>query len=205
MKHFTDEAWIDFVRRILPPSSMGVMQAHLDEGCETCGKRCHIWQTVAAAVSREVRHEPPESVVRLAKTLCSASRHPYIVPRHAKMAPQVFDSFHAPAVAAGVRSVSSAPRHLLHRLGPWTIDLRMESQGGRRMCVAGQILRAVREQSEPFTAEVIVVRDDTLVAQGPANQFGEFLLECEHGANLRVYFDIAGRRPIGIALPDPDA
>jgi hypothetical protein len=204
MKHFTDEAWLDFARRMLSASDMESMQVHLDQGCESCGRLCQIWQAVTTVIGRESQYEPPEPVVRLAKASYAARRRTYIVPKDAKMAPLMFDSYCAPAVA-GVRSASPAPRHLLHRVGPWAVDLRLESLGANRICVAGQILRAGRKGDDTLAADVFAIHHGTLVAQTSANQFGEFLLECEHHKDLRLFFDIPGRRPVGIALPDPGA
>jgi hypothetical protein len=204
MKHFTDEAWIDFARQILSPGNMKLMRAHLEGGCETCRNRCHIWQTVATIISSELQHDPPEPVVRLAKAMYAAKRRTYILPKLAKMIPAVFDTFRTSTATAGVRSLSAAPRHILHRIGSWTIDLRLQNLGGGRMFVAGQVIRSGRKRAEASGADVVLMRGDTRVAQASTNEFGEFLLECEQDTNLRIYVALPGSQPVGMALPDPN-
>jgi hypothetical protein len=54
-------------------------------------------------------------------------------------------------------------------------------------------------------ADVILTQGATFLARTSTNQFGEFQLQSQYEKNLKLYLDIGGRRPLGIALPDPDS
>jgi hypothetical protein len=126
MKHFTDEVWLDFARRLLPSPKMELLRKHLDEGCEACNKLSEIWRAVARIAAREANYEPDESAVRAAKAAYGGTRRTQVVPRYAKMARLLFDSFLDPAaVATGVRSASSTARQLLHR--DWWTKVRNDA------------------------------------------------------------------------------
>jgi hypothetical protein len=205
MKHFTDETWFDFARGVLPSTNVKILQQHLDEGCEECNRICRIWREVVQVVRREADYEPAESAIRVIKAAFPETRLTKLLPGQAKIARLLFDSFRDPATAAfGVRTTSTRARQMLHRAGSWTIDLRLESEAGRRLSVAGQVLRSGPKPASEVSMEVILMSGETLLAQTSTNPFGEFWLECEHQKDLHVYLDVAGCRPVGIALPDPD-
>jgi hypothetical protein len=205
MKHFTDEIWFDYARGVLPLAKAELARRHLDEGCDKCKRMYEIWTSLVQFVQRDTNYEPAEAAVRIAKAGFAEQWRTNLLPRQARMARLLFDSFRDPAVAAfGVRSAVSRARQMLHRTGSWTIDLRLESEGGRTVSVTGQVLRSGRKPAEALSMDVLLMRGDTLVAQTAANQFGEFRLECEYQNDLHVYLDIVGCRPVGIALPDPD-
>jgi hypothetical protein len=160
---------------------------------------------VVLVVSRETNYEPAESAVRIAKAAFPDTRRAKLLPGQAKMARLLFDSFRDPATAAlGIRSAAAKARQMLHRTGSWTIDLRLQSEAGKRLSVTGQVLRSGRKSAEALSMDVILMCHQTLLAQTSANEFGEFRLECEHQKDLHVYLDIVGSRPVGIVLPDPD-
>lgn len=204
MKHFSDEFWLDFARRLLPPAQHGLMQRHLDQGCERCKRLCKMWEAVADVIGRESHYQPPEQDVRMVKSVYATSRPTQLVPKLAKIIPLVFDSFlDTSAAAVRGRYIPSPARHLLHQAGPWAVDLRLQGEGGRRMSIAGQVLRSGRKPAEALAVDVILLRGDTLLAETSTNPFGEFHLECQYEKNLNMYLDIPGRQPLGIALPDP--
>jgi hypothetical protein len=204
-KHFTDEKCLDFVRRLLPQAQRDLIQQHLDDGCERCNKLHSIWTLVAEVTGRPFHDEPNESAIRVAKAFYANGRGNYLVRPLAKMIPPVFDSF-LDNSAAAVRGhqIHAFARRLLHRTRLWAVDLRLESEDGWRMSVVGQVLRSSQKSAAAVIADVILMQGDTLLAQTSTNQFGEFQLQSQHEKNLNIYFDIRGRRPLGIALPDPD-
>jgi hypothetical protein len=203
--HFTDEDCLDFVRRLLPQAQSELIQQHLEDGCERCNKLHSIWSVVAEVTGRNFQDEPAEPAVRVAKGLYFNWRGNHLVPVLAQMMPLVFDNL-LDNSAAAVRGhhIQAPARRLLHRTRSWTVDLRLESAGGGRMSVLGQVLRSSRKPGAAVAAEVILMHGDTLLARTSANQFGEFQLQSQHEKNLKLYLDIRGRRPLGIALPDPE-
>jgi len=205
-KHFSDEEWINFIRRLLRKSQSDAMQQHLDEGCENCNKVYRIWSTVARLTEREVQHAPNEAVVRVAKSIYETRRQSHLVPLLAQMIPLVFDSFmdQSTAVVRGQQGQSPA-RRLLHRTRSWAIDLRLEGEEGRRVSIVGQVLKSGPKPAGGMVAGVTLMRGDSLLAQTSTNEFGEFQLSSQRENNLRIYLDLPRRHPLSIALPDLDA
>jgi hypothetical protein len=181
------------------------MQRHLEDGCERCTKLYNVWKTIAEVAGREVFYEPPQPDVRIGKAVYATARRKYVLPVLAKMIPLVFDNY-LDSFAAPVRSaqIQAPTRHLLHRTRSWAVDLRLESEGGGQMSVAGQVLRPKQKSAQAVAADVILMQGDTLLAQTSTNEFGEFQLQCKYEKNLNIYLDIPGRQPLGIALPDPN-
>jgi hypothetical protein len=58
-KHFTAEAWFDFVREVVSPEDKALMQRHLDSGCEACSQLCEIWSAVPEITTWERANDPP--------------------------------------------------------------------------------------------------------------------------------------------------
>lgn len=204
-KHFTDEECLDFVRGLLPQAQSAFIQHHLNTGCESCNKLHSVWSLVAEVTARKAHDEPPEPSVRVAKASYANWRGNYLLPILAQMMPLVSDNWLGKSVAA-VRGlpIHSPARRLLHRTRSWVVDLRLESEGGGKTSIAGQVLRSNRKSSAALVATVILKQGDTLLAQTSTNQFGEFLVQGQPEKNLKLYLDIPGRRPLGIVLPDPD-
>src|SRR5262245_55022256 len=110
MKHFTDEAWVDFARHLLPAEEMSRMQAHLDSGCKLCAESSALWQAFTEVASRQSDYEPGESAVMAIKAAYRVKRSKSASAFETAMAKLAFDSFINPAMA-GVRSISSTARH----------------------------------------------------------------------------------------------
>jgi hypothetical protein len=202
-KHFTDELWFDFARLVLPPEQMELMRRHLEEGCRQCGRLRDLWQAVVTTLNREREYEPAEASLRAAKLAYVDFARLYVLLNRAKMATLAFDSFF-PSGAAAVRAGPHPPflRHLLHRMGSWTVDLRLENLGGRRRSLIGQVLRSGRRRSDVGITAVMLVRDDKLLARTRPSAFGEFQMQFESEKNLKLYFDTPGRQFYCLVLPD---
>jgi hypothetical protein len=110
----------------------------------------------------------PESLVRAALKLWPADRLPAMAraaePQRRLAAVLSFDSWAAPAVAAGMRAMPSDVRHLLFTATGRDIDLRIEPVDGR-FALVGQVLgpdetgslelvRRVDERSAPQVAKL---------------------------------------------------
>ncbi len=205
MKHFTAEAWLDFARRTMSREEMALMQRHLDGGCRRCLQLYETWSAVSGIANREETYGPPERAVRLAKAAYEQSGPRRPVRRAVRMAQLIFDNS-LNLAPAGVRTSTVPTRQVLHKAGPFLIDLRMESEAGRnRVFVVGQVLNSRAPSKEVKGVEVVLQREEHLVAQAIANPFGEFQLEFEREKDLKLFVDIPGRKTIGIVLPEPEA
>jgi hypothetical protein len=203
VKHFSDEEWLDFARGLMPGAEMNSMQRHLDEGCERCHRVSVIWKAVVSTLNQVSRYRVPEDVVRGAQSAYATWRWQQLLPQRARVACLVFDTGFE-GLRAGVRSHARHARRLLHRMGPWMIDLSVEPEPGNRIYLAGQVLRSGRKLAKAAMIEIILVSAGTFVTRTSANKFGEFQLEYEKAKNLTIYVDIAGQLPIAVDLPESD-
>jgi len=204
VKHFTDEAWIDFVRQVMPPDEAAVIQEHLNDACEECRNSCAIWRTAAEIASRESRYEVPQQTVRMLEATYAEWRGIHVLPKSARVARLVFDSFLEP-LPFGVRASSASARRILCRSGEWTIDMRLEREGGNRMFLAGQVLRSAKKTGAHVASmDITLMSADRLLTQASTNQFGEFQMKFDCAQDLQLYIDIPGRRPIAVPIPGPD-
>lgn len=198
MKHFTDEAWLDFTRGLLPEEEMSRIRAHLDSRCKECAELSALWEAVIEIAGRQSDYEPRESAVRAVKAACAGRLWK---PRSTFEGRLVFDSFVDAAVIAGIRSISTTARHLLYHAGRWDIDVWLDTESSRRMTIAGQVLE-FETKASVAGVEVILMRGDTSIAQTPTNEFGEFQFECDCGSDLQIRLEIGGQQSVSLILPD---
>jgi hypothetical protein len=201
MKHFTDERWLDFARRLLPEGDERHMQSHLDEGCASCSEVYRTWQSVYRIVSRESAYQPDDTLVNAVKRKYSGT-----FPRRAgpdalaRLAELVFDSLWSPVTAAaGVRSIASSARHLLYRSGPLAIDVRLNRHDGSLVSIAGQVME--RAGAEFGDHDVQVLRGDAVLSRTTTNEFGEFQATVDHGPGIRIRIEIE-ELPLILTVPD---
>jgi hypothetical protein len=200
MKHFDDEAWLDYVRRVLPAERHSRMQAHLESGCARCAERHALWEAVHQTGSRLSEEEPPEEAVRAAKAMF-ASRHAPDAPVPIRVARLLFDSL-VSAPVAGVRSGSSTARHLLYQSESWTIDVRLDTEGGQKITIDGQVLDSAAEVGPAARHEIVLMRGDAELARTLTNDFGEFQLVSGRAPDLEIHVEIPKQRPIRLKLPE---
>ncbi len=201
-KHFTDERWSDYVRGVLGAAGATAIEQHLERGCEECLQSFRFWRTVAETASNEARVAVPEGLERMARAAYIGWRQLSLLPQRATMARILFDSLSAP-LPAGVRSEAASGRRILGRAGSWSFDLRLEPAAGKHLFLMGQVLRSGRGRGRSGLP-VILMSTDAVIAETAANQFGEFQLQFDQANGLRIYIDVPGNRPIGMALPDFD-
>ena len=196
-RHFTEDRWSDLVRGVLPAEESAALRQHLEKGCEECRQSFRLWQLVADVANSEIRHEVPEALMQSSRAAYVEWRRVYLVPRRARIARLIFDSFLAP-LPSGVRGEVAAPRRILWGFSHWSCDVRMESLAGERRFLTGQIVAPESQAGLP----VLLLRTNVLEAETTTNQFGEFQLEFGQANGLQIYFDVPGSRPVGILLPD---
>ena len=105
---------------------------------------------------------------------------------------------------AGIRASGVSGRRLVHRLGRWQIDLRLEPEAGNRTILTGQVLRSGKKPSGQKGMRVCLMRAAEPLQETTANSFGEFQLQFEPAKDLQIYIDIPAQSPIAVNLPDSD-
>ncbi|MFL6353815.1 MAG: hypothetical protein ACJ74Z_18475 [Bryobacteraceae bacterium] len=201
MSHFSAEGWFDFARGTLSPAQRASMQSHLDGECNQCFKLLEIWQTVLATVAREAAYRPPTSAVRFVKAAYLSERPWRWLPKVARMAQLVFDSFRQPAAA--VRGSMPCARHFLHKADPFVIDVRVEPEPEqKRVWLMGQVLNSEKPNMQIEAVDVVLLSGERLLAKTATTPSGEFTFEYQDQRGLQLFINIRGRRAIGIVVPD---
>ncbi len=199
-EHFSDDVFLRFVRGILPPEQAQEIQGHVDRGCRECLRSLALWRSVLDLAGCETEYEVPEGVLGLVKAAFLLRRRIPVMCRLAQAARLVFDSLLEP-LPEGIRAGVAAPQHLLHEAGGFLIDLWLEIEGARRVCLAGQVVSAERAAgSSAGTAIVLVQGNSRLVAMTLANALGEFHLKFRRRRDLTLYLDVPAFGAIMVPL-----
>jgi hypothetical protein len=172
MKHFGEAQWLDFVRDLTPAKERMAMQQHIDNGCRTCSNTLRTWQGVLSIAREEGTFNPPDDIVRVAKSQFSA-----LQPIPSSGVRLVFDSMLQP-LTAGTRG-SVAARQFLYETDEYYIDLRLEprTEAADRASLIGQVLeRGGADRKTPGLA-VRLQTGTKAIAHTSTNEFGEFQLE----------------------------
>jgi hypothetical protein len=199
MKHFSDEDWLDYARRLLPADQHQRMESHVSSGCARCTKLLAIWKAVHQTGSRLSQDDPPDAAVRAVKA-AFGQRRTQDAPLEIRFAALLFDSF-VNAPLAAVRSGSSTARHLLYQVETWTIDLRVE-EDGERVTIDGQVLDSTAGGGPALAGEITLMRGESEQSRTSTNEFGEFQLVGAGATDLQIHVEIPGQRPIRIRIPD---
>lgn len=201
MKHFTDEAWFDYARCLLPAEEMKKMREHLDSGCRECAEIHATWAVVHEITSRQSDYEPREIIVDSAKTAYPQGSKVASVFEAIKAA-LIFDSFRAGAALAGVRSGSSTARRLLYESGPFTVDVEVDEEIAGGVRIMGQAMEAGKESAFVKPVEVTLMRGGLAISRSSANEFGEFQFVCDRTPDLRLRLTFGESRAVDLVLPD---
>lgn len=204
MKHYDIAEWADFARGVAAPAAAASMRRHLDEGCEACAATARRLDLVSRVAEADRAYEPPAHLVRFAQAAFSLRRPERVLSLPALAARLVFNSLDA-ALAAGVRGpVEEISRQTLYEAGDFAVHLRFEQpSGASRVSLTGQI--ANRRVPNPPMAHVrvLLTRGRTVVARSLSNEFGEFQVDYEPHAALRLHIPVSdGRQSIQLALND---
>jgi hypothetical protein len=178
LKHFSEEAWADFVRDLIAPTTKTTMQQHINLGCTKCETAMQVWQRVLSIARAESGLTPPEDAVRVSKsqfaTTLSEAKHGIRL---------LFDS-KLGSVTAGLRGSVSA-RQFLYETDDYYIDLRLEPRReADSACLIGQVLSRSASERAAQKVTVRLQQGTLLLAETTTNQHGEFQLEFEASQNL---------------------
>jgi hypothetical protein len=198
MKHFSLEHWTDFVRGVGDEGLRIAMAAHLEAGCARCTRSVDVLRRAAHVLATESQYQVPEGALRCARAIFSTqrpqSRSPR-VPVHL-----IYDSIREP-LPVGIRSSDRLTRRALYQAENYFLDLRLERDpGSPRLNLVGQLANCDTPAQQPCGILVLLAAGEDVVARAVTNRFGEFELEYEPAANLRLLMpiDVSGGR---IELP----
>src|SRR5262249_22695615 len=100
MRHFSEDAWIDFVRGLASSSKAAELERHLEE-CAECKGTYRLWCAVFEIVRRDKHYFPGDNATRRAKAIYGLRYGRESLAQ--TKARRVFDSFRAP-LTEGVRN-----------------------------------------------------------------------------------------------------
>src|SRR5262249_28899183 len=201
MKHFPDDAWIDFVRGVASPDRVKQLKSHLD-ACAKCREVHGLWHAVFQIARREERYQPNENATRQAKAMFGF-RPGRNSPKRAA-ARLIFDSFRT-ALTEGVRSQHpTARRQLQYQFGTLLIDIELSRGFGRSdstTLLAGHISN--RDQArEVRDCRVFLVRGNSLTAQTKTSPLGEFHFEFVNDKECELLVELESNEVFLLSLPD---
>jgi len=200
MKHYAIDQWADFTRGLKAGAELAEMQAHLESGCAKCRELAEFTTRLSATCSSLVADAVPESTVRLARA---------IFPIQAKDRPKrgnrlpvelIFDSFLVPS-PAGLRAAWQVGWQGLYRAGDCSVDLRIEPElKSERAAVIGQITNHVMPELEMGNLPVCLRAGKQVVAETVSNRFGEFQMEYDQQAQVKLCIHLQDSKSIQVPL-----
>jgi hypothetical protein len=200
MAHYHEQDWVDFCREESGARDAG-MQDHLDQGCTECRHVKDVWDSVARVASREAAYEPPESVVRLARSQYVPRIGEGLLQRvqHALL---LSDSAALPQ-PAGVRAGLPRSRQLLYEESAWLVKLHVQAtEDAARVFLIGQIVHQ-EDPSQDLSRLPVRVRSGSgeTLDRTLTNRWGEFELEVEPLRTLSLSIALPGGRTLQVVLP----
>jgi hypothetical protein len=178
MEHFSEQPWVDFVRKVGAAEVGRGITTHLDASCLKCKTTLDTWSRVRKLATDEAAFMPPEDLVRLVK-LGFAGRAAAHKSKKWILASLVFDSFAQPLLA-GVRSGELNMWQVIYEAEGLTVDLSFGRRSkAKRVHLVGQVLdkREVRPWHN-VTVDLSTEKDQ-LLGTTVANALGEFQMEFE--------------------------
>jgi hypothetical protein len=191
MKHYALDQWVDLGRGLGPAEDAIRMRNHLAGGCASCQREADFCSQLIQACQRlETQRlgieKVPESVLRMAKAIfpVNASARP----KRGLLLPieLIFDSFLVPS-PVGLRATWQVGWQGLYRAGDCSVDVRIEPElKSARAALIGQITNHVLPQVEMANIPVSLKSGKLVVAETLSNRFGEFQMEYEQQAQLKL-------------------
>lgn len=196
-KHFSDEQWADFVRRLSAASERLTMQSHLDSGCDTCLQIVHLLTMVEKTAIADSTFVVPQSLVDQATQLfqpreSGANWTDQLLLLPLTLVWQQQDNW----VPQGFRSAAVDGSRIRFRAGDYSLDLNLETTPGEPREIVGQIVDE-REMSQSIENLLVqVISGGKAVGETTTNRFGEFIITIpsQGKAVLRFALSLTGQR-----------
>jgi hypothetical protein len=178
------------------------MEQHLASGCVRCTRTVSLYSRIVST-AREDRHpDPPREVLERAEGIFAIAPQRVEPVTHRLLPRLVFDSLRQP-LPAGVRASNSVTRHVLYRAGDFFLDLRLDAQhGARRVSIVGQVAkRDASADADPLGAvSVLLIDRRTILARPAVNAFGEFHLDVDTHAQVRLRILVGEKKGLDVPL-----
>jgi hypothetical protein len=200
MSHYAIDQWVDFSRGLLGGENRAQMLAHLDTGCTACAELSEFTSNLTPTCARAAEVRVPDSALRLARAI-----FPYRASDQQRRGSRIpvelmFDSFLVPS-PAGLRATWQVGWQGLYRAGDCSVDLRIEPElKSSRAAVIGQITNHTLPEEDMGNLSVRLVSGKTVIAETLSNRFGEFQLEYEERAQLKLCISLADSGVIQLPL-----
>jgi hypothetical protein len=201
--HFGDVAWVDFVRGALGVNEAKLMQQHLIDECGECLKAHAFWTRITDVISREPEYEPDASDIRVVKAAFAHANSGMAASKMTTTAQVIFDSFRD-AAPAGFRSALMHARYLVFRSSRWTISVRIKSDSGNQVFLAGHITERESAEGELGRMQVTLLNGAKPLETATTNRSGEFHLQYRDTVDVRLLVKVSGSEDLEIRLPDQD-
>lgn len=197
--HYEPAEWVDFVRALVDEKTHERMQAHLDSGCQECGKFAGVFSDLVRRAAADAACHIPDYAIRNIRSVYALQRPEEVQLLPRTVARLVYDSFREPLLA-GVRSQQQAAHQLMYVAGPYAIDLRLEQErGSPHVRLIGQIANQDRAAGVPDVPVFLLSRNSVL-CRTATNNFGEFAMEYAPSNGLRIFAPIPGENHIEVRL-----
>jgi hypothetical protein len=200
MKHYAIDQWADFTRGLKAGAELAEMQGHLQSGCAKCRELSEFTTKLGATCSSLAADAVPESTVRLARAIFPIQANDR--PKRGNRLPVelIFDSFLVPS-PAGLRATWQVGWQGLYRAGDCSVDLRIEPElKSERAAVIGQITNHVLPELEMGNIPVCLRAGKQVVAETTSNRFGEFQMEYNQQAQLKLCIHLQDSKSIQVPL-----
>jgi hypothetical protein len=199
MSHYAIDEWVDFSRGLVQDPESARMRAHLSDGCMECRKLADFTSKLTRTCS-SLAEQVPESALRLARAIFPIPNSNR--PKRGNRIPVelIFDSFLVPA-PAGLRATWQVGWQGLYRAGDCSVDLRIEPElKSARASVIGQITNHVVPTASMNNIPVSLRHGKQVIAETVSNRFGEFQMEYEEQAQLKLCITLADSKLIQVPL-----
>jgi hypothetical protein len=199
MSHYAIDEWVDLTRGLVTGTEAVAMRLHADS-CSECGRLSEFTMELTQICVSSASVTVPESALHLARAIFPVrvtSR-----PKRGNRIPieLIFDSFLAP-MPVGLRATWQIGWQGLYRAGDCSVDLRIEPElKSSRAAVIGQITNHVTPEENMANLPVSLCLGKELVAQTVSNRFGEFQMEYEERAQLKLCIHLANAKIIQVPL-----
>ncbi len=200
MKHFDITQWADFVHGLAEEDERAAMEEHLSSGCRKCQRATDLLRNLVAVAGAEAQYESPQYLVHSARAMYALQQPERVDSLPRLVARLVYDSFRDP-LPAGVRMRYRLSHQALYRAGDLSLDFRLDHERGARYAVlVGQIANRKEPRKRMIHVPVFLISGKQIVARAVTNQLGEFHIEYEPKARLRLYVSADDGKCIEVSL-----
>jgi hypothetical protein len=203
--HYDRASWVDHVRGLGAPDGRAALDSHA-AACAGCSRTSQLWSRLAAIGEGDARDAVPAGVLRRARRI-------FVPPTPEKranpiqlLAQLVYDSFRDP-LPAGLRA-EDRPSQIRFEAGPYSLDLHLnrervdrERSAAARMVLVGQIAHRGEPDKRLPLLPVLLVKGRRVVASSVSNEWGEFHLEYDPRARVRLQIPVGENKRIEVPLP----